>query len=131
MAGAALAYSNMIGGQDELIFDGGSILVDADGNLLARGPQFEEALIVTDLELQAAPEGPAGTTVARVDTGDGTVITIRQVELDPPADVTASAQWPAIEHETAVAVAAGLRRGVQRAGARGARLRGARTASAP
>ena len=50
----------MVGGQDELVFDGGSILVDADGNLLARGPQFEEALIVNDLELPAgAGRGPA------------------------------------------------------------------------
>ncbi len=98
VAGAALAYSNMIGGQDELVFDGGSILVDADGNLLARGPQFEEALIVTDLELPAAPEGLPHDG-ERVDAGDGTMITIRQVELDPPADATASAQWPAIEHE--------------------------------
>ena len=39
-AGAALAYANMIGGQDELVFDGDSILVAADGALLARGPQF-------------------------------------------------------------------------------------------
>jgi NAD+ synthase (glutamine-hydrolysing) len=98
VAGAALAYSNMIGGQDELVFDGGSILVDADGNLLARGPQFEEALIVNDLELPAAPEGLPHDG-ERVDAGDGTIITIRQVELDPPADVTASAQWPAVEHE--------------------------------
>ena len=98
VAGAALAYSNMIGGQDELVFDGGSILVDADGNLLARGPQFEEALIVNDLELPAAPEGLRHDG-ERVDAGDGTIITIRQVELDPPADVTAAAQWPAIEHE--------------------------------
>jgi NAD+ synthase (glutamine-hydrolysing) len=98
VAGAALAYSNMIGGQDELVFDGGSILVDADGNLLARGPQFEEALIVNDLELPAAPEGLRHDG-ERVDAGDGTIITIRQVELDPPADVTASTQWPAIEHE--------------------------------
>jgi NAD+ synthase (glutamine-hydrolysing) len=53
-AGAALAYCNMTGGQDELVFDGDSILVSADGDLLARGPQFEEALIVADLDLPAA-----------------------------------------------------------------------------
>src|SRR6516164_3604094 len=57
-AGAALAYANMIGGQDELVFDGDSILVAADGTLLARGPQFEEALVVADLELPAAAPGP-------------------------------------------------------------------------
>src|SRR6266566_5063132 len=54
-ANAALAYANMVGGQDELIFDGDSILVAADGTLLARGPQFEEALVVADLDLPAAP----------------------------------------------------------------------------
>ena len=60
-AGAALAYANMIGGQDELVFDGDSILVAADGALLARGPQFEEALVVADLDVPAAPpDGPAG-----------------------------------------------------------------------
>ncbi len=53
-AGAALAYANMIGGQDELVFDGDSILVAADGTLLARGPQFYEALVVADLDLPAA-----------------------------------------------------------------------------
>ena len=52
-AGAALAYCNLVGGQDELVFDGDSILVSASGELLARGPQFEEALIVADLELPA------------------------------------------------------------------------------
>ena len=56
-AGAALAYANMVGGQDELVFDGDSILVTADGTLVARGPQFEEALVVADLDLPAAPPG--------------------------------------------------------------------------
>jgi NAD+ synthase (glutamine-hydrolysing) len=83
-AGAALAYSNLIGGQDELVFDGGSLLVAADGELLARGPQFEEALIVTDLDLPAA-RGPVRLAGEPVDAGDGTVITIRHVELEPVA----------------------------------------------
>ena len=78
-AGAALAYANMIGGQDELVFDGDSILVAADGALLARGPQFSEALVVADLDLPAAPlESPGDQPV---DAGDGTVITIRRVTL--------------------------------------------------
>ena len=81
-AGAALAYANMIGGQDELVFDGDSILVAADGALLARGPQFEEALVVADLDLPAAPpdQGPEDQPV---DAGDGTVITIKRVTLPP------------------------------------------------
>lgn len=51
---AALAYVNMIGGQDELVFDGDSLVVDADGELLARAPQFEEGCLVVDLDLPAA-----------------------------------------------------------------------------
>jgi NAD+ synthase (glutamine-hydrolysing) len=85
-AGAALAYANMIGGQDELVFDGDSILVAADGALLARGPQFEEALVVADLDLPAADPGrtPADQPV---DAGDGTTITIRRVTLAPPPEI--------------------------------------------
>src|SRR5437763_14159487 len=80
-AGAALAYANMVGGQDELVFDGDSILVAADGALVARGPQFEEALVVADLDLPAAPAREAGDEP--VDAGDGSVITVRRVTLPP------------------------------------------------
>jgi len=98
-AGAALAYANMVGGQDELVFDGDSIIVDASGRLLARGPQFEDALVVADLDLPAAsaPQSPAETPV---DARDGSVITIRRLELADaarPAAVGAAearATWP-------------------------------------
>jgi NAD+ synthase (glutamine-hydrolysing) len=83
-ANAALAYANMVGGQDELIFDGDSILVAADGTLLARGPQFEEALVVADLDLPAAPAGEQAADQP-VDADDGSVITIKRVTL-PPSD---------------------------------------------
>ena len=53
-AGATLAYVNMVGGQDELVFDGDSIVVDAQGELIARAPQFDEHLLVVDLDLPAA-----------------------------------------------------------------------------
>jgi NAD+ synthase (glutamine-hydrolysing) len=91
-AGAALAYCNMIGGQDELVFDGDSILVSASGELLARGPQFEEALIVADLELPAASGGDGQTAI---DAGDGTVITIERVTLPAAARPAADASEPA------------------------------------
>jgi NAD+ synthase (glutamine-hydrolysing) len=81
-AGAALAYANMIGGQDELVFDGDSILVAADGTLLARGPQFSEALVVADLDVPAAEPGQVPDDQP-VDAGDGTVITIKRVALAP------------------------------------------------
>src|SRR5207253_3688760 len=53
-AGATLAYVNMVGGQDELVFDGDSIVVAADGTVLARAAQFEEELRVVDLGSPAA-----------------------------------------------------------------------------
>jgi NAD+ synthase (glutamine-hydrolysing) len=53
-----VALCNTVGGQDELIFDGHSLVVESDGSLLARGPGFEETLLVVDLE---HPE--AGTVV--------------------------------------------------------------------
>jgi NAD+ synthase (glutamine-hydrolysing) len=50
-----VAYVNLVGGQDELVFDGDSMIVAADGALLARAPQFTEHLLVHDLDLPAAP----------------------------------------------------------------------------
>lgn len=51
---AFVAYVNLVGGQDELVFDGQSMVFAPDGALLARGPAFEEALVVVDLDLEAA-----------------------------------------------------------------------------
>src|ERR1700746_3631891 len=79
-AGAALAYVNMMGGQDELVFDGDSIIVDAEGELLARGPQFEEALVVADLALPTAGPGAPPADVA-ADARDGTTMTIHHVTV--------------------------------------------------
>jgi NAD+ synthase (glutamine-hydrolysing) len=53
-AGCALAYVNLVGGQDELVFDGDSLIVDPRGELVARAPQFAETLLVTDLDLPMA-----------------------------------------------------------------------------
>jgi len=56
-AGCSLAYLNLVGGQDELVFDGDSLVVSADGTVLARGPQFAEDLLVVDLNLAEATVG--------------------------------------------------------------------------
>ena len=99
-AGAALAYVNMVGGQDELVFDGDSIVVDAWGAVVARGPQFEEALITVDLDLPAAdPAKVDGDATA--DARDGSVMTIRRMTLPPvplpdtsAGDTEPRALWP-------------------------------------
>jgi NAD+ synthase (glutamine-hydrolysing) len=50
---AIVAYCNLVGGQDELVFDGGSMIFDQNGNLIARGKQFEEDLVLADLDMEA------------------------------------------------------------------------------
>jgi len=80
-ADTVLAYTNMAGGQDELVFDGDSIVVAPDGTVLARGPQFDEALVLADLDLTPAdPRLPAGHQ--RATASDGIMI-IERVELAP------------------------------------------------
>ncbi|MFI9647667.1 NAD+ synthase [Streptomyces sp. NPDC052040] len=60
-AGCTTAYVAMMGGQDELVFDGDSIVVGPDGEVIARAPQFTEGCVVLDLDLPAAhPDAPEG-----------------------------------------------------------------------
>src|SRR6516225_2938979 len=103
-AGATLAYVNMMGGQDELVFDGDSIIVDAGGRLLARGPQFEEALIVADLDLPAAAAGPLAADEA-ANAQDGTWMTIHRASLpaagSSPAAPAGGSPGPAEDGPTA------------------------------
>ncbi len=56
--GAPLAYVNMTGGQDDLVFDGDTIVVGASGELIARAPQFEDGLMVIDLDVRLASSDP-------------------------------------------------------------------------
>jgi NAD+ synthase (glutamine-hydrolysing) len=77
-AHAAIAYVNMVGGQDELVFDGDSMVVGADGGLIARSPQFGADLLVLDIDLPRATadrnappqQGPDGMKIARVFLSD-------------------------------------------------------------
>jgi len=59
-AGTALAYVNLVGGQDELVFDGDSLVVNAGGELVARAAQFDPELLVVDLDLPAATAAMPG-----------------------------------------------------------------------
>ncbi|MEP6760567.1 MAG: NAD+ synthase [Sporichthyaceae bacterium] len=85
-AGCTLAYVNMVGGQDELVFDGDSIVVSPDGTVLARAPQFDEGCLVVDLDLPAATGGSADEA-SHVESADRSAITIARVTLaeDPVA----------------------------------------------
>ena len=50
---AVVAFCNLVGGQDELVFDGGSMIFDQRGDLVARGKQFEEEMVLADLDMDA------------------------------------------------------------------------------
>jgi NAD+ synthase (glutamine-hydrolysing) len=58
-AGCALAYVNLVGGQDDLVFDGDSIIVSEAGDVLARAPKFAETLLMADLDLTRDAEHDA------------------------------------------------------------------------
>jgi NAD+ synthase (glutamine-hydrolysing) len=114
-AGCTLAYVNMVGGQDELVFDGDSIVVSAEGEVLARAPQFEEALLLVDLDLPGA-------------TGEGSPVTaaepVRRVTVsgEPLAayDVVPATVAPRLVDEAEVygALVTGLRDYVRKNGFR-------------
>ena len=86
-AGCTTAYVAMVGGQDELVFDGDSIVVDRDGSVLCRAPQFTERCVVVDLDLPAAPAEPPSGTVE-----DGLRVDHVTLSADPlpayPAELT-------------------------------------------
>ncbi|HVY10058.1 MAG TPA: NAD+ synthase [Mycobacteriales bacterium] len=96
-AGATLAYVNLVGGQDELVFDGDSLIVGADGDLLSRAARFVPELLVADLDLPAATEDSTGA----VDAGDGTSIVIERcaaaAAAEPPDAVAPSLVDPMAE----------------------------------
>lgn len=64
--GAVVAYVNMVGAQDELVFDGDSVVIDPDGAVLGRAPQFEEHMLVVDVSCSSS----AGAATVVLDTTD-------------------------------------------------------------
>ena len=80
-AGIPVVYVNQVGGQDELIFDGASTVVDGDGEVLARAPQFVDDLMIVDLELE-----PRGLEIALplVTIEPGAAAPSELPSIDPP-----------------------------------------------
>ncbi|RCK69490.1 NAD+ synthase [Desertihabitans brevis] len=88
-AGCALAYVNLVGGQDELVFDGDTMVVGADGDVLTRGPQFVETLVVVDLQLPAAT-----ATEERAETGASGMSIRRHLDLGPVSEAREPTSTP-------------------------------------
>jgi len=101
-AGCPLAWVNLVGGQDELVFDGDSIVVDDDGTLLGRGEPFVEQLLVVDLDLRAAgaaplPERAGELLLARTRISDAPVPAYAPAPVDIAARVDDRGEvWQAI-----------------------------------
>ncbi|MFE9743270.1 NAD+ synthase [Saccharothrix saharensis] len=115
-ARAPLAYVNLIGGQDELVFDGDTMVVGADGSLITRAPQFVEHLVVLDLDL---PGGAPRTEGAY----GGFTVNRRTLTHDPlpayePLPVPQSAEPLSDEAEVWHALVTGLRDYVHKNGFR-------------
>ena len=56
--GAPLAYVNMTGGQDDLVFDGDTIVVNKNGEVIARAPQFDDLLLIVDIDCEMGTSSP-------------------------------------------------------------------------
>ena len=98
-----VAYVNMVGGQDELVFEGDSIIVDAQGEVLARAAQFEYELLITDLALKPSLQStslPSGEPVCVLET------IAHDTQSTIPSTVTARLDR---NHETYTALVLGLR----------------------
>jgi NAD+ synthase (glutamine-hydrolysing) len=92
---AFIAYVNIVGGQDELVFDGQSMVFDPAGKLLARGPQFEDALLVVDVDADEVPlPNGNGAELDRLSTVVGETA---YYHVSPRP--TSPASKPSIEHE--------------------------------
>jgi NAD+ synthase (glutamine-hydrolysing) len=63
----AVAYVNLVGGQDDLVFDGDSLMVDANQNLIGRGKQFEEDLLLFDIESKSSVSAASQTSAHKLD----------------------------------------------------------------
>ena len=63
-SGAAIAYANMTGGQDELVFDGDSLMVDSSGRLIERACQFGSEVVTADIELPTAADNDESVAIA-------------------------------------------------------------------
>jgi NAD+ synthase (glutamine-hydrolysing) len=92
--GAWIVYVNLVGGQDELVFDGGSMVVSPDGELAWHAAMFDEDLLVVDIDVPEAPDGYPGPVVPAT--------------AKPPAPEASRAAWPKGPEEVYRALELGL-----------------------
>ena len=93
--GAWIVYVNAVGGQDELVFDGGSMVVAPNGDLVWHAAMFDEDLLIVDIDTPPPPEGFPGPSVGAAATR-------------PPLPASERAPWPEGPEEVYRALTLGL-----------------------
>jgi NAD+ synthase (glutamine-hydrolysing) len=91
---AIVAYCNLVGGQDELVFDGGSLVIDQRGELIVRGKQFEEDLVLADLDMEAVFRMRLHDPRIRRERFSEEEKGLRKIGL--PAQIHSAKKWPPI-----------------------------------
>ena len=91
---AMVVYCNLVGGQDELVFDGGSLIIDQKGELMVRGKQFEEDLVLADLDMEAVFRMRLHDPRIRRERFSEEEKGLRKIEL--PAQIHSAKKWPPI-----------------------------------
>jgi NAD+ synthase (glutamine-hydrolysing) len=81
-----VALCNAVGAQDELIFDGHSVVIDDEGELIARAPGFEEALLVVDVDPVAAVARRLRDVRRRALARERYDVRLEEIELDAPRE---------------------------------------------
>ena len=123
--GLFIAYLNMVGGQDELVFDGSSIICDQEGELLARAPAFTEDLLIADLDLAAVfrsrlrdPRPRQEPAAIHQEIGDAVLITLDAAppKERPPLPPPSLAVPPEPAAEVYLALTVGTRDYVRKSG---------------
>jgi len=113
---AAVVLCNMVGGQDELVFDGHSVAIDQNGTVLARAPQFEESLTLCTIEtgpVAAARLRDARHRAAVRRAGQPSVPVIASLSVERPADAPAGVGSVAEPLETVEEIYAALKTGLR------------------
>ena len=87
---AIIVHNNLVGGQDELVFDGNSLIINEKGELIARGKQFEEDFVVTDLDVESVFRSQLHDPRRRKETP-----WVRE-KLEEATRIEVSGEWPAI-----------------------------------
>ena len=126
-----VAYLNTVGGQDELVFDGASVVHDMAGDLVARGPAFEEALITVDLDMEAVfrsrlrdPRPRKENPVILNEIGSSKVVQVSGIRRDQrsPLPVTSPSRCMDGAEEVCHALVLGTKDDLRKSGVKKARV---------